>query len=125
MSYPVTVEVNNLEQFSKLMQFCTENSIYIGPQPTNPFKVAALSRENKKPSATYAWFCGSENLNRNGLTNEHEVYNTILMYTSASKLVNSDGSIQLNDTLQTALKCEKTRIYEHELLSLIPNIFIA
>jgi hypothetical protein len=122
MSYPVTVEVNSLEQFSKLMQFCTENGIYIGSQPANPFKPAALSRENKKPSPAFLSFCGAENLNRLGLTNEQSVYDMIVRYTT--KLVLSDGSIQLDAPLQAALQTDKTRIYEHELLSLIPKIFI-
>ena len=122
MSYPVTVELNSLEQFSKLMQFCTENGIYVGPQPANPFKPAALSRENKKPSHAYASFCGAENLNRLGLTNEQSVYDAIVRYTSNRVL--SDGSIQLDAPLQAALHTDKARIYEHELLSLIPKIFV-
>jgi hypothetical protein len=124
MSYPVTALVNH-EQFSKLMQFCEENGIHVESVPTIPFKPAELSKEYKKPSQTYAWFCGAENLNREGNASEQSVYDTIIRYSSASNLTRANGSIRLDEPLQTALKTDRTNVYDHELLSLVSKVFIA
>ena len=122
MSYTLSLEVNTLEKFSKLMQFCSENNIAIPSAASNPFKPVELNREKRTPSQAYVNFCGAENLNKKGEVSEQDIYDTIVRYTSIFNLVMSDGSIKLDEALQAALGTDKSRMYEHELLSVIPKV---
>jgi hypothetical protein len=123
-SYRVSLGVNTPEKLSKLLQFCEENGIYMEPLPENPLKLIQLSREKKYPKKSFASFCGPEHLNRQGQTSEQGIYDTIMMYAEALKLIKPDGSIRLNDALQTSLGTEKNQLYPHEVAVLIPTLLV-
>ena len=122
-SVKVIVEVGTPEKFSKLMQFCSENGIFVPPVPANPFQRLYLDTRKRKPTAEFKAFCGPSWMTRDGTISIADVHSLIKDYARVHLLVNEDGSINLPPQLKEALRTERNRVYPHDLPALAAQAF--
>jgi len=122
-SVKVLVEVGTPEKFSKLMEFCSENGIFVPPVPGNPFQRVYLDPTKRRPTAEFKAFCGPSWMTRDGTISVLDVHSLILDYARVHKLVNQDGSINLPPQLKEALRTDRNRVYRHDLPALAAQAF--
>jgi hypothetical protein len=122
-SVKVLVEVGTPEKFSKLMEFCSENGIFVPPVPANPFQRIYLDTTKRTPTAEFKAFCGPSWMTRDGTISVLDVHSLILDYARVHKLVNQDGSIDLPPQLKEALRTDRNRVYRHDLPALAAQAF--
>jgi hypothetical protein len=122
-SVKVVVEVGTPEKFSKLMEFCAENGIYVPPVVANPFQQIHLDTTKRKPTAEFKAFCGPSWMTKDGTISVLDVHSLIQDYAKVHLLMNNDGSIDLPPQLKTALRTERNRVYPHDLPALAAQAF--
>ncbi|NBV77593.1 hypothetical protein EBR66_05525 [bacterium] len=122
-SFKLVIEVGTPEKFSKLMQFCSENGIYVPPVPANPFQEIQLDTTKRTPTPEYKHFYGSAWLNKDGKTSVANVYDSLKEYAKNHKLLNEDGSIHLTAEMKVAYKTERNRVYPHDFPVLASQAF--
>jgi hypothetical protein len=122
-SVKVVVEVGTPDKFSKLMQFCSENGIYVQPVAANPFQAIELDTTKRKPTEEYNNFFGQPWLNKDGMTSLANVYTSLKEYAKRHKLLNEDGSMNLSPELKQAFRTERNCVYPHDFPSLASNAF--
>ena len=122
-SVKVVVEVGTPEKFTKLMEFCAENGIYVPPVVANPFQRIHLDTKKRIPTAEFKAFCGPSWMTRDGTISVLDVHSLIKDYAKVHLLVNQDGSIDLPPQLKEALRTERNRVYPHDLPALAAQAF--
>jgi len=122
-SVKVVVEVGTPEKFTKLMEFCSENGIFVPPVVANPFQRVHLDTTKRIPTAEFKAFCGPSWMTRDGTISVRDVHNLIQDYAKVHLLVNQDGSIDLPPQLKQALRTERNRVYPHDLPALASQAF--
>ena len=122
-SVKVIVEVGTPEKFTKLMEFCSENGIFVPPVPANPFQRVYLDTKKRVPTAEFKAFCGPSWMTRDGTISIADVHSLIKDYARSHLLVNQDGSINLPPQLKEALRTERNRVYPHDLPALAAQAF--
>jgi len=122
-SVKVVVEVGTPEKFTKLMEFCAENGIFVPPVVANPFQRVHLDTTKRKPTPEFKAFCGPSWMTRDGTISVRDVHSLIQDYAKAHLLMNNDGSIDLPPQLKQALRTERNRVYPHDLPALAAQAF--
>lgn len=122
-SVKVLVEVGTPEKFTKLMEFCAENGIFVPPVTANPFQRVYLDTKKRKPTAEFKAFCGPSWMTRDGTISIADVHSLIKDYARVHLLVNQDGSINLPPQLKEALRTDRNRVYPHDLPALAAQAF--
>jgi len=122
-SVKVVVEVGTPEKFTKLMEFCAENGIFVPPVVANPFQRVHLDTTKRKPTAEFKAFCGPSWMTRDGTISVRDVHSLIQDYAKVHLLMNNDGSIDLPPQLKQALRTERNRVYPHDLPALAAQAF--
>lgn len=117
----LTLHLETQEKYMALLEFCRDASIAI--ESGEPYVPTFLEKTLKRPTAAFKFFCGSENLTKEGLTTEEDVYNIIMRYAKRFNLILADGTIKLNKAMQDAFKTDALRIRPYEILGLIVMAF--
>ena len=117
----VATTVDSPDKLSKLLLFCAENGIQCVP-PVEPFTGIVMDNTPHKPTAEYKLLCGGEWLGK-GMTSVVSVYEFIYDYARINKLIQSDGAILMNATLQYVFKTENQKIYPYDIPWLAQNAF--
>jgi len=122
-SFPLSlsIQLETQEKYVALLEFCSDNSIPI--ESGEPYVPVFMEKTKKKPTAAFKFFCGSQNLTKEGLTTEEEVYNTTMRYAKAFNLLLPDGTIKLNKALQDAFQTDMARVRSYEILGLVVKAF--
>jgi len=119
LAVPTTVD--SPEKLSKLIAFCAEHGIQCAP-PADTFKVVVLDSEPRKPSPEYSVLCGGEWMVK-GKTSVATIYEFLHDYARINKLVQSEGAILMNPTLQQVFKTDNRKIYPYDIPQLAENVF--
>jgi len=114
----VTIKLDTLEKYSLLVAFCRENLISI--ESIEQDKPEFSNREKRAPRSPFKSFCGPENLNRQGLLAEEDVYRVLMRYAKSRNLLMPKGRIQLNQALKDAFAVD---VGESDIQSLIQKAF--
>ena len=117
----VATTVDSPDKLSKLLAFCADNGIQCAP-PIEPFAGIVLDKTLRKPSAEYKLLCGGEWLGR-GMTSVLSVYEFLHDYARINNLVQPDGAILMNATLQSVFKTVNQKIYPYDIPWLALNAF--
>jgi hypothetical protein len=121
--YPLslTVQVETEEKYTALLEFCRDNRIAM--EGSNPYVPVFLDRTKKLPTSSFKHFCGSENLDKNGMLTEEDVYQVIMRYSKVFNLILPDGTIQLDKAMKSGFQTDMPRIRDYEILGLIVRAF--
>jgi hypothetical protein len=109
------------EKHMALLEFCRDSAI--GIETGEPYVPTFLEKAPKKPTAAFKFFCGPENLTKEGLTTEEEVYHIIMRHVKAFNLLLPDGTIKLDRAMQDAFRTDMARLRSYEILGLIVMAF--
>jgi hypothetical protein len=122
-SYPLslTLQVDSEEKYTALLEFCRDARIAM--ESSNPYVPTFSDQRKKRPTSSFKHFCGSENLDKNGMLTEEDVYQFILRYTKVFNLMLPDGTIQLDKAMKSGFQTEAPRIRDYEILGLIIKAF--
>jgi len=120
----ICLEVNNPVKYTKLLNFCTENGIYFPQIVSNPFTPLFLDSLPKLPSKSFKHLCGVEWLRSDGKISAENAYTFLLHYVKVTRLLQTDGSIDINPELRELFGTDKHRIYNYELPGLIGKVFM-
>jgi hypothetical protein len=80
--------------------------------------------ELRKPTEHFKTFCGSEGLTQDGLLTKKMALNFIMYQIDLRKITVIDGSIYMNEYLNTLFNTNLYKIRSDELLDLIDTLFI-
>lgn len=77
-----------------------------------------------EPTEHFKTFCGSEGLNKDGLMSKKMAFDFIMYQIQMRNIKVLDGTIYMNEYLNTLFNTNLTKIRNDELLSLIDTLFI-
>jgi pyruvate formate-lyase activating enzyme-like uncharacterized protein len=122
-AYPVslTVALDTEEKHEALLEFCRDHRIAV--ETTEQYVPVFVEKTRKKPTTAFKHFCGPENLAKDGLASEEDIYNIIMRYAKTFKLIFPDGTIQLNRAMKDGFQTDMARVRSYEILGLIVRAF--
>ena len=119
----VEVRVNTPEEFSKLIAFCTENSITYIPVAAAAFAPSNSDNAARVPQKCFSTFCGPSWLNPKGEMTPRNVYDFLQKFIATHKLARPDGSISVPKVMQDALRIQKPFVSELDIAILSKSVF--
>jgi len=115
--------VKTPEEFSKLIAFCTENSIAYVPVAAVAFAPSNSDNAARVPQKCFSDFCGHAWLNPKGEMTPRNVYDFLQKFIATHNLKRPDGSISVPKVLQDALRITKPFISELDIAILSKSVF--
>jgi hypothetical protein len=119
----VEVRVKTPEEFSKLIAFCTENSIAYVPVAAAAFAPSNSDKAARIPAKAFSDLCGRAWLNPKGEMTPRNVYDFLQKFIATHKLARPDGSISVPKVLQDALRITKPFVSELDIAILSKSVF--
>jgi hypothetical protein len=122
-TYPLslTLQLDTEEKHEALLEFCRDHRIAV--ETTEPYVPAFIENTRKKPTAAFKHFCGPENLAKDGMASEEDIYTIVMRYAKTFKLMLPDGTIQLNRAMKDGFQTDMPRVRSYEILGLIVRAF--